>query len=228
MTALRNSPRHPGRDPKANGQRLLLQGITWQSYQQICQALPERYLHLTYDRGTLEFMVLGTAHERFKSLIGLLIFVLAEELNRVIGSFGSFTHEREDLLRGLEPDQCYYLANFVKVRRKRQIDLSLDPPPDLAVEIEISRSLLDRMEIYRVLEIPEIWRFDGKKLLVHVLCDGRYEVQKRSQAFPEVAVGQLVRFMNIGFMKGDLAMVGAFRPWVRRQVQGKKSGNKKE
>jgi Uma2 family endonuclease len=124
----------PARARKNNdGQRLVLHDISWQSYKEICAALPEKYLHLTYDRGTLEFMVLGTAHERFKSLIGLLIFVLAEELNRVIGSFGSFTHQREDLLRGMEPDQCYYLANFVKVQKKRQIDLSLDPPPDLAV-----------------------------------------------------------------------------------------------
>jgi len=204
------------------GQRLVLHDVSWQSYKDICAALPEKYLHLTYDRGTLEFMVLGTAHERYKSLLGLLIFVLAEELKRVIGSFGSFTHQREDLLRGMEPDQCYYLANFVKVRKKKQIDLSKDPPPDLAVEIEISRSLVDRMGIYQVLQIPEIWRFDGKRLTVHVLKNGVYEVRKRSPAFPEIDVGKLVRFLELGFKNGDLAMVQAFRPWVRRQAEQKK------
>jgi Uma2 family endonuclease len=206
-----------------NGQRLLLHDISWQSYKEICAALPEKCLHLTYDRGTLEFMVLSTAHERFKSLLGLLIFVLAEELKRVIGSFGSFTHQREDLLRGMEPDQCYYLANFVKVRKKKQIDLSKDPPPDLAVEIEISRSLVDRMGIYLVLQIPEIWRFDGKKLAVHVLKNGHYEVRKRSLAFPEIDMGGLVRFLTLGLKNGDLAMVQAFRRWVRRQAERKSS-----
>jgi Uma2 family endonuclease len=210
-----------------NGQSLVLHDISWQSYKDICAALPEKYLHLTYDRGTLEFMVLGTVHERFKSLLGLLIFVLAEELQRVIGSFGSFTHQREDLLRGMEPDQCYYLANFVKVRKKKQIDLSKDPPPDLAVEIEISRSAVDRMGIYQVLQIPEIWRFDGKKLLVHVLKNGGYVVQKRSGAFPEIAVAQLVPFLKLGFKNGDLAMVQAFRPWVRQQAEQKKHSGKR-
>jgi len=218
--------RQPPLRPGANGQRLVLHDVSWQSYKEICAALPDKYLHLTYDRGILEFMVLGAAHERFKSLIGLLIFVLTEELKRVIGNFGSFTHQREDLLRGMEPDQCYYLANFVKVRKKTQIDLSKDPPPDLAVEIEINRSLMDRMGIYQVLKIPEIWRYDGKKLLVHVLKNGRYVVQKSSPVFPEIRVGELVRFLKLGFKNGDLAMVQAFRPWVRRQVGKKKSAKK--
>ncbi len=225
MIGLRKPLRRPGPARKDdNGRSLVLHDISWQAYKEICAALPEKHLHLTYDRGTLEFMVLSTVPERFKSLIGLLIFVLAEELNRVIGSFGSFTHQREDLLRGLEPDQCYYLANFGKVQKKKQIDLSQDPPPDLAVEIEISRSLVDRMGIYQVLKIPEIWRFDGKKLLVHVLKNGRYEVQRRSPTFPEITVGKLVQFMEMGFKKGDLAMVRAFRPWVRQESAKKQDG----
>jgi Uma2 family endonuclease len=228
MIALKKPSRQPARPRKEdNGQSLVLHDISWQSYKDICAALPEKYLHLSYDRGTLEFMVLSTAHERSKSLIGLLIFVLAEELDRVIGSFGSFTHQRQDLLRGLEPDQCYYLAHFKKVQKKRQIDLSQDPPPDLAVEIEISRSQVDRMGIYQVLKIPEIWRFDGRKLLVHVLKNGRYQVQRASPSFPEITVGDLVRFMESGFKKGDRAMVRAFRPWVRRQVEHKKLAKKK-
>jgi hypothetical protein len=84
------------------------------------------------------------------------------------------------------------------------------------------------MGIYQVLNIPEIWRFDGKKLLVHVLKNGRYEIQPRSLAFPEIAVRELVRFMDMGFKKGDLAMVRAFRLWVRRQVEQNKSAKREK
>src|SRR5262249_34511497 len=159
---------------REDGQRLLLRNIDWHTYKTIADALQDKYLHLTYDRGALEFMVLSIAHERFKSLLALVICALAEELNRVIGSFGSFTHQREALLRGLEPDLCFYLGHFAQVRGRKTIDLTRDPPPDLAIEVEISRSALDRLAIYAALSVPEVWRFDGKKLTVLLLKKGKY------------------------------------------------------
>jgi Uma2 family endonuclease len=166
---LRSAPRL-NRD---DAQRLVLANVTWPAYQKITQGLAEKPVRLTYDRGALELMVPSTGHERFKSLIGLVVCILAEELNRVIGSFGSFTHQREDLARALEPDQCFYLSHFPAVRGKREIDLARDPPPDLAIEIEISRSVLDRLSILAALMVPEVWRFDGERLRVLLLKKGR-------------------------------------------------------
>jgi Uma2 family endonuclease len=183
---------------------------------------------LTFDRGTLEIMVLGPPHERYKILMGLLVFALAEELNKLIGGFGSFTHQREDLARGLEPDQCYYLANFKAVKGKKETDLTADPPPDLAIEIEVSRSVLDRLAIYAALGVPEVWRFDGKNLTVCLLVEGRYEQAETSPTFPEIPIGELARFVRLGQEEGDLGMVRHFRKWLRGQTRGKKSAKRKK
>lgn len=209
-----------------NGQQVVLYDIPWRAYTNFCDALPDRYIRMTYDRGVLEIMTVSTPHERYKSLIGLLIVVLAEELNRVIGSFGSFTHRRKDLARALEPDLCFYLKHFHLVRGKRQIDLTADPPPDLAIEVEISRSLLNRMAILAALQVPEVWRFDGESFIVNILREGRYEVTEVSEIFPEIDVRDLVRFVTIGVEDGDLAMLRGFRTWLRRR-RTRKSPSKK-
>ncbi len=210
-----------------DGQRLVLHDVDWGTYKALADGLRENYLHLTYDRGILEIMTLSLAHERFKSLIGLIICVLAEELNRLVGSFGSFTHQRQDLARGLEPDLCFYLAHFAKVRGKRQIDLNRDPPPDLAVEIEISRTILDRLAILAALKIPEVWRFDGQSLIILVLKKGKYRSTKRSPSFPEIPITELVKFLYLGEAEGDIAMIQAVRTWVRKKIAGKPAGKKK-
>src|SRR5437870_8588224 len=108
-------------------------------------------------------------HERCKRKVGRVIETLAEETNRPIVSGGSTTFRREDLERGLEPDDCFYLANVAAILGKEEIDLRFDPPPDLALEIEISRSSLDRMSIYAALGVPELWRFNGQHLQVFIL-----------------------------------------------------------
>src|ERR1700758_4064337 len=123
-----------------NGQKLVLPNVTWQTYLELGAALQDRNIYLTYDRGVLEIMVISLEHERFKGLFGLLIFTLARCFRLKIGVFGSFTHQRKDLLRGLEPDQCFYLANLAAVKGKKRINLKRDPPPDLAVEVDITRS----------------------------------------------------------------------------------------
>jgi len=206
-----------------NGQQVVLYDIPWRAYQTICDALPERCIRMTFDRGTLEIMTVSGRHEHYKSLFGILIYILAEELNRMIACFGSFTHRRKDLERALEPDQCFYIANYRRVLGKGDIDLLNDPPPDLAVEIEISRSLLDRLAILAALGVPEVWRFDGKTLLVLILQEGQYVDSESSPSFPEIDVAKLVRYLHIGIEQGDLAMGRALRTWLRRQLRRKQA-----
>jgi Uma2 family endonuclease len=217
MTALLKA--RPAKPPvsKSNGQQVVLHDIPWQAYVTMCDALPERYIRMTYDRGELEIMTVSDRHERYKTLLGVLIYVIAEVLDRTIGGFGSFTHRRRDLARALEPDQCYYLANFKKVRGKERIDLTKDPPPDLAVEVEISRSLLDRIGILAALGVPEIWRFEGTDLRVQILKNGNYVDSETSLAFPEIDIAKLAGFLHLGFEEGDLAMGRALRSWLRRR-----------
>jgi Uma2 family endonuclease len=195
-------------------QKLVLTDVSWQTYQDLGLALQDRNIHLTYDRGVLEIMVISPEHERWKGLFGLLIFTLARSFGRKIGVFGSFTHQREDLARGLEPDQCFYLANLAAVRGKKKINLRRDPPPDLAIEVDISRTSLDRMAIYADLGVLEVWRFNGKALQVYLLEAGSYRLSPSSPTFPDVPMKGLVQFLRLGQREDDVTMVEALEDWL--------------
>src|SRR3954454_19090485 len=154
--------------------RIVLRGVGWEGYERMLELVGDRPIRLTYDRGDLELMVPSHDHERYKSLLGRLIETLTLELDLPCDAAGSTTWRKQLEDRGLEPDECYYLANAERVSG-RKIDLEVDPPPDLAIEVEISRSALDRMGIYAALGVPEVWRFDGETLRVAQLrADGTY------------------------------------------------------
>src|SRR5207244_659524 len=108
-------------------------------------------------------------HECYKRLISRLVEVLTEEMALPLAGFGSMTFKRRKRRRGLEPDECYWIVNEPKVHGRIHIDLRRDPPPDLVVEIDITKSSIDRLEIYALLKIPEVWRFDGSVLFFHIL-----------------------------------------------------------
>jgi Uma2 family endonuclease len=222
MTAL--VQRRPAtRRRRGTPNRVVLHGVDWQTYCTVSDAFPERPIRFTYDRGTLEIMTVSNEHERYKSLMNLAVVAAAVALGRTIGSFGSFTHRRQDLLRALEPDLCFYLEHFDAVKGKKQIRLETDPPPDLAVEIEISRSSLNRMEIYAALGVRELWRLENEILHVYVLRQDSYVRQERSATFPELPVAELARLLPLGADEGDHALMDAVAKWARRCKRGKKT-----
>src|SRR5262249_18031294 len=140
-------------------QRLHLSSIPWETYVLYSDGLGPRHIRATYDRGEMEVMTLSSKHENRKKLLGRLVEALTEEMEIDIASFGSMTCRRKNLRRGLEPDGAYWIANEPSVRGRENIDLEVDAPPDLALEIEISRSTLNRMGIYAALCVPEVWCF---------------------------------------------------------------------
>ncbi len=205
----------------ANGvQRLVLNGVTWSEYLTIGEVLRDRpALRLTYDRGMLEFMTTSPAHEKYKKWIGRIIDTLAEELNVLIEPAGHMTFQRADLERGLEPDECYWIANEAQVRGRMDWLPERDPPPDLIIEIEVSRSAVNRMGIYAALGCPEVWRFDGETLRVVVLqADRTYQAVERSPAFPAIPPRDLVPFLIPNEQVDYLSRIRAFRAWVRQQL----------
>src|SRR5262245_34018310 len=130
------------------GAQLVLHGVSWQPYVRVLHAFDEdRHLRITYDRGALEIMTLSPEHERSKHLIGLLIVLLAMELRMAIAGFGSMTFKRRKKLRGLEPDECYWIQHEAQMRGKRVYDPKKDPPPDLVLEVEVSRSEIGRAHV---------------------------------------------------------------------------------
>src|SRR5262245_53190337 len=128
-----------------------------------------------------------------------------------------WTCSREDLDRALEGDECYWIANEPAVRGRVDLDLESDPPPDLFLEIEISRSLLDRLGILAAMRVPEVWRWDGVHFQVMILREGAYETSDRSFAFPFVPLQEFAKFLQ----RSDLSetkLVKTFRAWVREQI----------
>jgi Uma2 family endonuclease len=201
-------------------QHLLLHDVSWQQYEKMGEIFRDRSgLRMTYDQGGLEVMTLSAEHESFKSILDRLIEGIAEELGVSMKCLGSTTYKQESLEKGLEPDECYYLDNYARIQGKKRIDLGRDPPPDLAVEIDTTRSSLDRMAIYAKLGVPEIWRFDGRHLTVFQLSGkGKYREAKRSRYFPSVPIADLAHFVRLGETQDDTSIVKQFRGWLRSRV----------
>ena len=199
---------------KPDEQRMRLSCIPWKAYVAFCDAVGEQRFRVTYDQGELEVMSLSPEHEKEKKLLGRFVDTLTEEMEIEISSFGSMTGRNEEMLRGLEPDECYWIQHEFLVRGRKHIDLDRDPPPDLSLEIEISRSALDRMSIYAALKVGEVWRWDGEALTVHLLsARGTYRVTKRGKAFPFLPMNDLAAFLK----RTDLSetkLIRAFRAWV--------------
>jgi Uma2 family endonuclease len=201
-------------------QRFRLSNIPWDTYVTFSDELGPRHVRVTYDRGEMEFMTLSPEHEHRKSILARLVEALTEELDIDIASFGSMTCRREDMARGLEGDECYWIANEPKVRGRMDIDLEVDPPPDLALEIDVSHSSLNRMEIYAALRVPEVWKWDGVTLTVFWLTDqGTYRQNARSRAFPAVPMEEFAAFLSRTDIS-ETKLVRLFRAWVRERLGG--------
>lgn len=176
--------------------RVTLQGLTWPAYQQILQALPQtRNAKLTYDRGILEITMPLEDHESASELIGLFIRILVGELGLKLKSMRSTTLNREDLDRGAEPDNAYYIQNQPQVAG-RTVNLQQDPPPDLVVEVDITHTDIDKNSLYAAIGVPELWRYNGQKWCIFQLEGTAYRECDRSPTFPWVQKTDLYTFLE--------------------------------
>ena len=199
-------------------QRLQLPSVDWATYRAVAEALSGRHVRLSYDGDRLEFMTISPLHGRLSRLLGRLIVAMTEEAGLPLLSFGDMTCEREDLGKGLEPDECFYITHVPAVQAKEKIDLTVDPPPDLAVEIDITISSRNRMAIYAALGVPEVWRFDDKTLVVQRLNDsGDYTPTDRSRYFPQLPVEKIADFLKQRARMDENTLLRHFRTWVRQQ-----------
>ena len=159
--------------------------VSWECYERLLEAVGDRRLRHSYERGTLELMSPLKRHDSVKTLLARLIEMAAYELEIEIQGIGSTTLRRRERLRGLEPDECYYVAHEAEVRYKADYVPGRDPPPDLAVEVDVTSSSLDRLQIYADLGVPEVWRFKDEQLSFWRLTrSGKYARSRRSRAFP--------------------------------------------
>ncbi len=198
--------------------RTLLMGVRWETYQALALDLAENSSRrLTYDRGILEIMTPLPEHEVNKRFLGRIVETTTEVLGLEVYSLGSTTWSREDLQRGIEPDECYYITNEELIRGKLDFDLNVDPAPDLAIEVDITSSSLDRLSIYASLGIREVWRFDGQDLLIYVLNNEVYDLQERSAILSVLTRTDILIFLQKRGQIGENALIRELRKWLQRE-----------
>ena len=200
--------------------RILLYNLSWQQYENLLSDLGEGCkARMAFDRGTLEIMTPLLEHEYYKEIIGDLVKEIADELEVDYESFGSTTWKREIKLAGVEPDNCFYFQNEARIRGKLEYDLEQDPPPDLALEIDITSKSLPRFPIYARLGVPEIWVYDAGALSIYQLLGEEYHEVDRSQIFPQLRIQELPQLMAEEMQNGRRALRSRVRDWVREQVR---------
>ncbi len=172
------------------GHQLLLQNISWEEFEYILDELGDkRGSRVSYSKGLLEIMVPLPEHELSKKMIGDLVSALLDELGIDFWPLGSVTIKKKSMSEGVEPDECYYITNEAAVRGRDRLNFEIDPPPDLAIEIDItSRTAFDN---YQALGVPEFWKYNGKILQLNVLRQGKYIETQSSDIFPNVDVFNL-------------------------------------
>ena len=194
--------------------RILIPGISWEIFESLA-ASDCAGIRLTYDRGLLEIMSPSVEHEWFHKLLGRMVEAMTEVLNIPLRSGGATTLKIQLKQKGLEPDECYYVLNEPRVRGKKDIDLTTEPPPDLAIEVDISHSSMDKMGIYADLGVPELWFYDGDSLRVFKLQpEGDYAKQQHSFAFPFLDMNEIQRFMERCEETDETSWIRSFRAWV--------------
>jgi Uma2 family endonuclease len=192
--------------------RILLDGVSWETYQELREANPGGHLRMTFDQGVLELMSPSKKHEQISSLIGSMMYewMMLHSIGAVFG--GHTTFSRRDLLRGLEPDNCYWIARYPEALDKEVIDLTVDPPPDLALEVEVSRSSVPKLPIYQALGVPEVWRWRRGSLEVLILnAAGQYQSNPDSKALTGFPFKLAEEFIELRDVNNHLELMKRFR-----------------
>ena len=207
--------------PTSAENRVILNSVSWDTFNQLLQELGDkRSQRLAYSQGTMEIMTPLGKHEHSNRFIERLIYVIIDELELEVKSLGSLTLKADNLQKGVEPDSCFYIQNELRVRNKQNIEIGIDPVPDLVLEIDVTSSSLDKLSIYGALEVPEIWRYNGYTLTALVWDEHNqvYQVSDYSRAFPWLKVSELSGFMQQCLRDGETQTLKDFRRWLLTQI----------
>jgi Uma2 family endonuclease len=200
------------------GHQVLLRDVSWLELEQILDELGEhRAAQISYSNGLLEIMTPSPEHEDDKAIISDFVKILLEELGREFRTLGSTTFKHEQMDQAVEPDECFYIQHEAMIRGKKRIDLPRDPPPDLAIEIDITART--RLGNYEKLGVPELWRYDGEALEIYQLQGDAYCLVDESLQFPGLAVQQAIpQYLAQSKTQGRTVAMRSFRRWVLQQT----------
>jgi len=193
------------------GSHLLIPNVTWEQYEELLEELGEerRIPRINYCNGTLELMSPLPAHERPHRIISDIVKLLLDAQGREWEDFGSTTFKKLKQA-GLEPDTCFYIQNAERVRDLLRMDMTQDPPPDLAIEADVTSKTT--LEAYAALQVPEVWIYDNNKLKIHLLQNGEYQESASSATFPELAIAEMIpQLVQQAFQEGTSKMLRNLR-----------------
>jgi Uma2 family endonuclease len=212
MLQLRQLVVHPG-------QRVQLQEVNWQEFEAILDELGDkRACRIAYSDEVLEIRMPLSKHEKTKVLIGDMVKILLEELDIDNECFGSSTFKRQDMAKGIEPDDCFYIENAAQMIGKDRLDLTIDPPPDLAIEVDVTSKT--GLDAYQALGVPELWRFEEEQLRISQLQDKQYQDANSSRYFPDFAIVELIsEFVKRSQIEGRSQTLKAFRQKTRALIK---------
>jgi Uma2 family endonuclease len=197
-------------------QRALLHDISWETYERLLQERGHSPgTRFFYDAGELEIMVVYIGHEEPNRTLAALAEITALETALDFIRAGGTTFKREDVAKGFEPDSSYYFRQARLVRGKREIDLTVDPPPELVIEVAITRSSLNRFPVFAAIGVPEVWRYDGDRVHFHALAGKKYRMIEESIVLPPMTASQATIFLEFNRRETAAAWDRAVREWIR-------------
>lgn len=198
---------------------LVIPHVTWKQFETFLTTIvPENTLYITYDQGQLELMTPLPEHEYYKTVLSTFIEDIADNFNLDYECLGSTTWKREKYLAGIEPDNCFYFTHEPLIRGKLTLDLDTDPPPDLALEIDLTSKSINRFPVYARIGIPEIWCYDNQELKVYLLQDRDYQESSNSQLFPNLPLGEIPPLIEKFRLQGRKILRQQLKNWIQQFI----------
>lgn len=195
----------------------VMQNVSWTSYTQLADEIETGGTRIIYDQGQFEIMTTSAQHEQVKKITARLLETWAYENDWPVTGWGNVTLRRRDLRVGLEADECYFIETPVPPATPGEFDLMTYPPPDLAIEVEITRSAIDKISIYARLGVPEIWRWTGEQFIVlHRQDDGQYAIRDASRFLPDLPMADLGELVRLALRTDQLTAVRTLRDRFRK------------
>lgn len=191
--------------------RTSLSNVRWETFIELAEQRRGSIPRMTFNEGVLELMSPLRQHENIGRLIGRTVETYTEELEIEIHSVASTTFKRKDLQRAFEADESYYIQHADMMRAKEHTDLTIDPPPDLVIEVEMTSSLIEKVELFATMGVPELWRHDGESLRMYTLVANRYQLIESSLALSGLTSQKLNLFLDKRFETGETAIIREFR-----------------
>src|SRR6266542_4229854 len=170
--------------PRSPADRVIIEDVSWETYAAFLKDLEHRSSpRLSFDQGVLEIVTPHLEHESVNRVLATIVEIALEEFDIDFENAGSTTLKREALKRGCEPDSSFYIQHIESVRHRARVDMDVDPPPDLLIEVDLTKDSHDKLPLYAALCVPEVWRYEDT-LEIWILDQGRYTRSHMSLALP--------------------------------------------